>query len=229
VQDVQKTPVADGCGLKNTLEMRCATVLEAEIGAHLDLIGRSVLVMTGVDRYGLLRSFSDAGYKCTFGDILFSLGFPVPLHSERSLKNALVTLIPIISRLPFKWVYPTGERQHQRKPKYTWAFEQASVIAGDSHYITRYMPERLDGKVVVTNTTTADDVDLLTKAGVKYLLTTTPVIEGRSFGTNMMEAALLAVSGFNKKVDYHNHKEYFKMMGELVDAAGFKPELRMLN
>jgi hypothetical protein len=219
----------DGCGLKNTLEVRCGDILEAEIGDYLDQIGRTALVMTAVDRYGLLRSFVDAGYQCMFGDALFSLGLPLPLNSERSVKRVMVLLMPIVSRLPFEWVYPTGEKQHQRKPKYPWAFQQASVIAGDCHYITRYMPDDLEGKVVVTNTTTLGDVELFTNAGVKYLMTTTPVYEGRSFGTNMMEAALLAVSGYKGKVDYRNHHAYFKMMADLVDAAGFKPELRALN
>ena len=48
-------------------------------------------------------------------------------------------------------------------------------------------------ELVVTNTTTPQDVELFRKCGVKYLVTTTPVLEGRSFGTNMMEAALIAV------------------------------------
>ena len=229
VQDVHKTPVVDGCGLKNTLEVRCASILEAEIGDYLDQIGRKALVMTAVDRYGLLRSFVDAGYQCMFGDALFSLGLPLPLNSERSVKRVMVMLMPIVSRLPFEWVYPTGEKQHQRKPKYAWAFQQASVIAGDCHYITRYMPDDLEGKVIVTNTTTQTDVDLFTNAGVKYLMTTTPVYEGRSFGTNMMEAALLAVSGYKDKVDYRHYHAYFQMMADLVDAVGLKPEVRTLN
>lgn len=229
VQDVRQTPVVDGCGLKNTLEVHSADVLEAEIGNYLDQLGRTALVMTAVDRYGLLRSFLDAGYRCRFGDVLFSLGLPIPLNSERSVKTVMTILMPIVSRLPFEWVYPTGEKQHQRKPKYPWAFHEASVIAGDCHYITRYMPDDLEGKVIVTNTTTPKDVDLFRQAGVKYLMTTTPVYEGRSFGTNMMEAALLAVSGYKDKVDYRIHQPYFKMMAELVDAVGFKPELQVLN
>ena len=40
-----------------------------------------------------------------------------------------------------------------------------------------------------------DDGEFLKKRGVKYLVTTTPVIEGRSFGTNMLEAALVAAAG----------------------------------
>jgi hypothetical protein len=50
-------------------------------------------------------------------------------------------------------------------------------------------------KIIATNTTTAADVELFREAGIKYLVTSTPVLEGRSFGTNMMEAALIAASG----------------------------------
>jgi len=229
VQDVHKTPIVDGCGLKNTLEVRCANILEAEISDYLDHIGRSALVMTAVDRYGLLRSFVDAGYQCIFGDALYSLGLPLPLYRERGVKALVTFLVPIATRVPFHWVYPTGEKQHQRKPKFTWAFDRSSIIAGDCHYITRNMPDNLEGKVIVTNTTTPSDIELFRKAGVKYLLTTTPVYDGRSFGTNMMEAALLAVSGFQGKVDYRNHQPYFKMMTDLVDKVGFKPVVQELN
>lgn len=229
VQDVQHTPIADGCGLKNTLEIRCAQILEAEIGEYLDQVGRSALVMTAVDRYGLLRAFIDGGYRCLFGDALFSLGLPLSLRSESSVRTVMTLLIPIVSRLPFEWVYPVGDKQHQRKPKFSWAFEQASVIAGDCHYITRYMPDNLEGKVIVTNTTTPGDVDLFRQAGVKYLMTTTPVYDGRSFGTNMMEAALLAVTDYKGVVNYREHQPYFKMMTDLIDRVGFKPELQALN
>ena len=47
VQDVKETPVVDGCGLKNTLEARVATFLEAEISEYLDGMGRE-----GVDYDG---------------------------------------------------------------------------------------------------------------------------------------------------------------------------------
>ena len=37
-------------------------------------------------------------------------------------------------------------------------------------------------------------------AGIKYLVTSTPVLEGRSLGTNMMEAAMIAVSGKGREL-----------------------------
>ncbi|MCB2209449.1 quinate 5-dehydrogenase [bacterium] len=229
VQDVTRTPVVDGCGLKNTLEARAASILETEIGDYLDQIGRKALVMTAVDRYGLLRTFTDAGYECLFGDAMFSLGVRLPIRKESGVKLLGALLIPVLSRLPFSWIYPVGEEQLKRTPKFEWAFEQASVIAGDCHYITRYMPNDLAGKVIVTNTTTEHDVHLFREAGVKYLMTTTPVYDGRSFGTNMMEAALLAASGYTDKVDYRNYQSHFAMMAKLVDQVGLRPQLQVLN
>jgi hypothetical protein len=112
------------------------------------------------------------------------------------LRTLATLLIPIVTRFfPFEWIYPTGEKQEIREPKYVKWYEWATVITGDCHYIKKHMPDNMQGKVIVTNTTTPEDVTLFKKCGVKYLVTTTPVLEGRSFGTNMMEAALVAVSG----------------------------------
>jgi hypothetical protein len=96
------------------------------------------------------------------------------------------------------------------------------VVAGDCHYIKRYMPDDMNGKIVVTNTTTTEDVALFKKCGVKYLVTTTPVLEGRSFGTNMMESALIAISGKKRVL---TADEYNAML----DKLGFEPTLQELN
>ena len=61
--------------------------------------------------------------------------------------------------------------------------------------IRRFMPPRLEGKIIITNTVTAADREDLRKAGVRTLITTTPLIQGRSFGTNVLEAALVAAAG----------------------------------
>ena len=222
VRFVKQTPIVDGTGLKITLEKKAAPFLDEHIKDYIDARGRKAFIMTGADRWGLTRGFLDAGYACTFGDMMFSLGIPIPVHTDRALKILAAILMPIAGRLPFDWVYPTGEKQEQRKPKYPKWFQWATVVAGDCHYIKRYMPDDMQGKVVVTNTTTAEDVELFRKCGVKYLVTATPVIEGRSFGTNMMEAALIAVSGKGRVL---THPEY----EELLEKLGFEPQLQELN
>jgi hypothetical protein len=222
VRFVKKTPIVDGTGLKTTLEKQSAPFLDAHIKDYIDKNGRKAFIMTGADRWGLTRSFIDAGYECVFGDLMFSLGIPIALHTDNQLKTLAALLMPIAGRLPFEWVYPTGEKQEERKPKHEDLFHWATVVAGDCHYIKRYMPDDMKGKVVVTNTTTPEDVALFKKCGVKYLLTTTPVLEGRSFGTNMMEAALIAVSGKGRAL---TREEY----NELLAKLGFEPQLQELN
>jgi hypothetical protein len=150
------------------------------------------------------------------------LGIPIPLHSARQLKTLAALVMPIAGRVPFEWVYPTGEKQEQRKPKYPKWFHWATVVAGDCHYIKRYMPDDMQGKVVVTNTTTEEDTRLFRQCGVKYLITTTPVLEGRSFGTNMMESALIAVSGKGRVLTQAEYEE-------LLAKLGFEPTLQELN
>ncbi|HEX3368255.1 MAG TPA: hypothetical protein VHS56_01660, partial [Candidatus Cybelea sp.] len=98
--------------------------------------------------------------------------------------------------LPFQFFYPTGKKQEQPpQPKYPQYYEEAEIVAGDFHFMRQYMPDRLDGKIVLTNTVTQANVEELEQRGVATLITTTPDIAGRSFGTNVLEAALLALLG----------------------------------
>jgi len=222
VRYIQKTPVVDGGGLKNTLENKAAAFLDQKIGDYIDAHGRKVMVTLGVDRWGLSKSFVEAGYDAVFCDLMFALDVPIPIRSLRGLRLLAALLIPIASRLPFEWLYPTGEKQEQRVPKYVKWYNWATVVAGDCLYIKQHMPDDMQGKVVVTNTTTPEDVQLFKQCGVKYLVTTTPVLEGRSFGTNMMEAALVAVSGKGRALTWPE-------LNDMLDKLGFEPQLQQLN
>ncbi|MBI4928177.1 MAG: quinate 5-dehydrogenase [Anaerolineae bacterium] len=223
---VRHTPVVDGTGLKTTLEPRVADVLRA---LNLPDAQKQALVTTAVDRWGMAEAARLAGFRITFGDLIFSLGIPIPLYSPASIKIMAATLIPIVSRLPFHWVYPVGSQQGKRSPRGERYFARASVVLGDCHYIYRYMPEDMRGKIVVTNTTTSDDVQTFRACGVKQLITTTPVLDGRSFGTNMMEAALVAAAGRKQPVDYAHPDGYFQWLDRMVTELGFTPQVQTLN
>jgi len=220
VRFIQKTPFVDGAGLKNTLEGRVAKFLDAKIPGYIK--EKKAFITAGVDRWGMTKAFVDGGYECVFGDLMFGLGIPIPVRSVRGLKTLGAILLPIVGRVPFEWIYPTGDKQDQRIPKFVKYYQWAAVTAGDCHYVKRHMPERMDGKVIVTNTTTPDDVKLFKEAGVKYLVTTTPVLDGRSFGTNMMEASLVALAGKGRALTHPELDEY-------LDRLGFEPQLQELN
>ena len=222
VRFIEITPVVDGEGLKNTLERRLAPFIEAHIGDYVHSLGRKAFFTGGADRWGMTKSFLDAGYECIFGDFMFGLGIPFPVHTERALKNLAAIVMPIAGRLPFEWVYPTGEKQEIRIPKWEKYYNWATVISGDCHYIRRHLPYTLPGKVIATNTTTESDLEIFKNTKIKYLITTTPVLDGRSFGTNMMEAALVAIAGKGRKLTYAE-------IDSLLDQLHFEPQLQEIN
>jgi hypothetical protein len=220
VKNVHQTPVVDGTGLKMTLERNSAQVLVDELGA--DYRSGRVLHTVAVDRYGLALGFFEIGYETVCGDLMFSVGIPLPIRSLRGLHILGRALVPIIARLPIDVLYPTGEKQDEIIPKFTKYYEWATVIAGDCHYIKRHMPDDLSGKVIVTNTTTPKDMELFRERSVKYVMTTTPVLNGRSFGTNMLEAAMTAVAEKNRPLT-------FEELDAMLDELNLKPTMHTLN
>jgi hypothetical protein len=177
----------------------------------------------------MVKGALETGYQCIFGDILYSLGLPVPIYQKKALHSLAAAIAPVITRLPFRWVYPIGESQEHRKPTFTRYFQQAGVIMGDCHYIWKNMPENMVGKTIITNTTTRDDVEFFKQCGVRFLVTTTPVYDGRSFGTNMMEAAIIAASGRKEPVDYAHPGEYFRWMKQQLKELKLTPQIQELN
>jgi hypothetical protein len=220
VRYVKQTPIVDGTGLKNTLERRVVPFMDECLGDAVQ--PKRVMFTGGADRWGMTLSFFENGYECVFGDLMFALGIPIPLRTLPQIKTLAAMIMPIAGRLPFDWVYPIGEKQEKWEPKYEQWYQWATVEAGDCHYLKRHMPARLDGKIICTNTTTSEDVERFRAAGVRYLVTTTPALEGRSFGTNMMEAALIAAAGKGRKLTSDE-------LNSLLDQLGFEPQVQRLN
>jgi hypothetical protein len=220
VAGVRQTPVVDGGGLKITLERGIAQFIEQEIGDEVQ--PKRVLITSGVDRYGSVLSFDEAGYDMIVGDLGFALGIPIPIRSLRGLHVVARIVAPLAGRLPLEFLYPTGEKQEQIVPKFGTWYAWATVVSGDCLYIKHHMPDRLDGKIIATNTTTMADVEAFRERGVRYLVTSTPRLEGRSFGTNMMEAALVAIAGKGRPLTTDE-------LDEMLKRLGLKPTLQRLD
>ncbi len=191
---VKTTPVVDGSGLKNTLEREAVRYVRDELG--VTLAGTNVLMVSALDRFGMAQAFVDAGADVLFGDFIFALDLDKPVRGLAEFEALAERYLPDACKLPFQFFYPTGKKQDRApQPKYPEYYAQAAIVAGDYHFMRQFMPDRLDGKLVLTNTLTAHDVEELRVRGVKTLVTTTPDFGGRSFGTNVVEAALLALLG----------------------------------
>ncbi len=209
----KKTPVVDGSGLKHTLERRAVY----ELSSLFDWKKTKVLLPSAVDRFGMAEALDRVGAKVLYGDFIFALGLPIPLYRLSFLQKLAHLLLPLLTRLPFGLLYPTGERQEKqlvdwRSRYYRWA----DLVAGDWHYLKRHMPEDMRGKDVLTNTITKEDVAFLRARGVRYLITTAPRLGGRGFGTNVMEALLVALAG--RELGEGDYLRY-------IDLLGLKPQV----
>lgn len=215
------SPVVDGSGLKHTLEPEIIWMLARE-GA-VSFAGKKVLMLSGVDRYGMAQALSELGCEMIYGDLIFALGIPLPLRKLSSVDRAGKALLPIISFLPMSFLYPTGEKQQKPpSPKKQRWFKAADIIAGDWHFLRRYLPDDLAGKIIITNTTTADDLQLLRQRRAKMLVTTTPRFDGRSFGANVMEGVLVALS--RRRPEELTEQDYL----DFIKKLAWKPEVEVL-
>ena len=206
------TPVVDGSGLKNTLEREAVRFMQEDLG--IDLKGKKVLMVSALDRFGMAQALVDAGADVLFGDFIFALDLDKPVKGLHEFEEMAEKYLPDACKLPFQFFYPTGKKQDKPpEPKYPQYYYDADIIAGDFHFMRQFMPDDLSGKIVLTNTVTEKDVDELRKRGVKMLITTTPDFQGRSFGTNVVEAALLALLG--KKWSEVTPDDYERVLHEL--------------
>lgn len=212
------TPIVDGSGLKNTLERKTIEYIDHNL--HINLCDKKVLLVCGVDRFGMAKALENVGAEVTYGDLIFGLGLPIPLKSLKKLERAAKIIAPFISRLPFELLYPTGKKQDVTINKFGEFYQDAEIIAGDFLFIKRYLPKDLRDKVILTNTVTPRDIDILKEKGVSKLITTTPEFNGRSFGTNVIEAVLVALTGSKNEL---SEGEYLN----ILEKVEFSP--RVIN
>lgn len=218
-----RTPIVDGCNIKAGFESRLPEFLASE--TNRDLKGRRVLLMSAVDRYSLGEALERTQCQLLVGDFYFALGLPLAVRSLRPIRAVAPWALPLALRLPFGSIYPTGSKQDEiRSTRFSQRlFDWAEVIAGDFHYIRRYMPENLKGRTVVTNTVTASDRAMLAERGVDLLVTASPNFEGRSFATNVLEALVVAVSERRpEELGPQGFQEY-------IDRLDLKPSFEYLN
>lgn len=223
---VKISKIGDGNGVKGLLERRAFAALEKHLNEkeNKTLKGLPALLTTAVDRYGMGEAMFDAGLDLTIGDFMFSLGLPIAVKKLSTVRVLAAVLLPVITKLPFQWFYALGAEQDKPpQPKWDKYYQQATVLGGDFIQIRQYMPDDLTGKIIVTNTTTAQNVEELRKRNLHILVTVTPRLEGRSFGTNVMEATLLAL--MDKPQSEVTDADFIN----LIDRIPLLPNIEVLN
>jgi hypothetical protein len=215
----KNTPVADGTFIRDTLEPQ--TIYKVRDRKIIDFKGKKAMVTCAVDRYRLSEALYESGCSVICADLIFALGINFTVGYPRGINTLARFFAPIVTKLPFDMLYPTGHREEavENSRKYSKLYREADIIAGDFNYIKRYVPDNLKGKIIITNTVTKSNIEELREREVSVLVTTTPEYEGRSFGTNVIEAIVVAASG--KRPDEITREEY----QEYSEKLGFEPRI----
>ena len=214
-----QTPVVDGSGLKNTLERRIVRELavEGRIGP-----GTRVLMVSAMDRFGMAEAFVEQGCECVFGDMIFNIGLDYPLSTLESLDQFAEKYRKRLLTVPFRLLYPTGASQdnQQADARYAKYYDNADVIAGDGHLILRHMPPSIAGKGILTTTTRPHSLARYVGAGARWVATTTPDLGGVSSGTNLMEAAIVALDGRGREaLTAADYQQWIERLGWRVSYS----------
>ena len=223
---IKISKVGDGNGVKGLLERRAFQYLERYLNQNegKSLKGMKALQTNAVDRYGMAEAMVDAGLDVTFCDFMFALGIPIAIKTLASVRLIAAILLPVVTQFPVPWLYALGSEQDKPpQPKWSKYYEEAAVLAGDFIQIRQFMPDDLTGKIIVTNTTTAKNVDELRERNLHILVTVTPRMEGRSFGTNVMEATLLAL--MDKPQSEVTEADFL----DLIERIPLIPNIEVLN
>jgi hypothetical protein len=219
VQDVHHTPVVDGRGLKHTLERRVFELAAPALGGVPHF--RRAFVTVAADRPGLAQAAADVSAEVVIGDLMIALGIPFPIRGLNLYRRLARLFFPIVGLFPMRWLF-YGSSGKEFEPKYERFFQSSDLIAGDFLFMRRHMPYEMVGKTIVTNTTTAENVEWLRERGVHMVITTTPRYDGRSFGTNTTEAMLTAYAGKGRALTDDE-------LDALIDDLNLRPSVKNLN
>jgi len=212
VSGVKQTPLCDGRGLKHTLERRVFELARPQLG---EVRYKQAFIPVAIDRLGLAQAVAEVSERIVLGDLMVALGVPIPIYGIPAFKRVARIMLPFVSYFPMSMIF-YGSDVAEQKPKYTKFFEGSDLIAGDFLFMRKYMPASLVDKTVLTNTTTEENIALLKGRGVRTIITTTPRYDGRSFGTNMMEAALTAYAGKSRRLTDDE-------LNRLIDELDLRP------
>jgi hypothetical protein len=220
-----KSPCVDGRGLKHTLERRvfelAGPLLEGILGDAEGPHFRQAFIPVAVDRLGLAQAAAEVSDRIILGDLMVALGIPIPVWGIANFKRVARLMLPFVSHFPMSMLY-YGSSGAEREPKYLKYWRESDLLAGDFLFMRKYVADDLTGKTVITNTTTLENLEFLRARGVHTVITTTPRYEGRSFGTNMMEAALTAYAGKGRPLTDDE-------LNDLIDELDLRPTVTQLT
>lgn len=219
-RSARRTRVVDGSGIRAALE-RWGLILADR--AQPGIFARKrVLMVPGLNHGGMAEGLARHGCEIRYADPIVFFGLPdAPGVGRRgTLGTAAPPTLERLRRSPFQRLLPPPGRPRTRRAEAP--FRRADVLAGDVGAIRRYAPERLEGKTVVVEWVTEEDLEALARRGVSLVVSLMPL--GR-WSAAAVEALLAASSPAAQGSGSLSENAYLDLLGEL----DWSPSIRVLR
>ncbi|GAV21759.1 hypothetical protein [Carboxydothermus pertinax] len=213
-------PIADGGFIKPVLDLRAVNLTQK---LNLFPPNFTALLTSYLDRPWLYEGLINAGAQKVFiGDAAFALKLPLFFSRQKLFTLAGILTLPLLRRIPIKFLYPLGVKQEKNIPRYSKIFARCQVVAGDFHFLRRYCPD-LTGKVIITTTLREEDILFLKGKGAFGVVGSGGDFRGISPGANLLEA--LACAYFMKNPGEITKEEY----ANFLEAISYKPLVQIFS
>ncbi|MCS6955650.1 MAG: quinate 5-dehydrogenase [Candidatus Calescibacterium sp.] len=228
----KNVPVVDGSITKRFWEPQ---VVENLIKKNILKNDQVVLFVSSLDRFATLEIFKNSGFKFLIGDLLFALNVDKIIYDVDQLKFVAKIMLEDVLNLPFNLIYPVGREQEKYRNFSSKNLSEIlkskdfDIVFGDFHYVKK-IGDLLFDKVVITNTLTDNDINLLIDNRIKSLIATGIFMDNRSFGANMTDAIFAAYCKRvkNKKIspfDFNDGDLFFEFVEEFLGMKEIKGKI----
>lgn len=208
---VQESPVVDGSLYKAWIE---PYMVDQLFRTGIIRAGQRVLLASVLDRFHLGKALEDKGLMVEVGDPFFALGLPVTFSNLESFELVARLTLPVLRHIPLSFLYPLGEKQLDSFQKYPHIYHRNNFVAGDYHFIRKYLPKRLKGQGFLVSTIRESGVEELVDRGARVIISLAPKVEGVTLGANLWDGIFFLLA---RKLNLRDMPEDWVKIAEMND------------
>ncbi|MEA3336872.1 MAG: serine carboxypeptidase [Chloroflexota bacterium] len=195
-----RAPVVDGGGLRDVLEPWAVRIVSEIYPGTFSR--KHVLMVPGMNHNGFAQEVRRYTNDVHYADSLIFFNLPNAIGNPSGLDRYAGRALQQLCQVSPRQLWPPPGQP--RTPRNTTPFEWADILAGDMNTIRRHAPTALQGKAVVAEAASEEDIIALRERGVEQLITTMPTLsndgvvgaanrEPARLSASVMEAILAAL------------------------------------
>ena len=166
----KSTPLVDGSGVRGAFERWAIHLIQQRESGFFTR--KRVLFAPGINHNGFVDGISNYTDNRRWAEPVLYYNLPSAVTSEASFRYITSRILDAAHAQPYRRIFPQAGQPARRRA--TAPFDWAQIIAGDMAAIRRYAPDSLEGKIIVAECASEQDLADIRRRGAYTLITTMP-------------------------------------------------------